>query len=242
MKYKILLIALLICNSADAQTKIGIEASCLATNTSVDVPGLIKDQGVRASSGFGYFLSFGASVQLGRRWALRLGPQFWKLAFSPKIYLDVYGGDDLIAKETGSLNYSGIYLRADCRWKYFFITGGFDISFHNSYSCDLVVTDKSGTVIEEQKGMKQSILTARFNNQFNILLGMGPCIPISSRLKLKGFLSGEIPWSSVYNSGIIVHQIYLPSGSQAPNAHVNVNYMPFFTYGLGVEYVFSKNE
>jgi hypothetical protein len=239
MKYRVLIIVILICNNVNAQRKIGVEASCLATNTTVDVPGLLKDHVQSASSGFGYFLSFGANLQLGKRLAIRVGPQFWKLAFSPEIKLGT-GNDYLIAQETGSLNYSGIYLRVDCRWDYIFITGGFDISYDNSYSCNRVISNKSGVMIKEENGANKSMLTNNFSDQFNILVGMGPSIPIGTRVKLKGFLAAEAPLSSVYNSGLIVQTMYVPSGKSAGKEHVNVNYMPFFTYGVGVEYIFSK--
>ncbi len=237
MKYGLLLSAFLISNCLCAQSKFGIESSYLATHTAIDVPGLLAAQVSKVTSGYGYFLSLGATMQINPKIIFRGGSSFWQLAFSPKIKV-LINNEDGIAKETGTINYSGIYLRMDRTWKYFFFTTGFDISFYNSYSCDLVVYDKSGKVVDEQKDRNYSIITSSFNNQFNLVFGIGPKIAIGSSLNLKGFLAGEIPMSSVYNSGLIVNQIYIPSGAQAPDAHVNLHYFPFLTYGIGVEYVF----
>jgi hypothetical protein len=239
MKHRFLLSALLISNCLCAQPKFGIESSYLATHTAVDVPGLLTTQVAKVNSGYGYFLSLGATMQLNRKITLRGGPSFWQLAFSPQINV-IVNNETGIAKESGRINYSGIYLRMDRTWKYFFFTTGFDISFHNSYSCDLVVYDKSGMVVEEQKERTYSILTNSFNNQFSLVLGIGPKLALGASLNLKGFLAGEIPAGSIYNSGLIVNQIYIPSGAQAPDAHINLNYFPFLTYGIGMEYVFHK--
>jgi hypothetical protein len=242
MNQRLFFTFLLLCNCCGfiySQSKIGFEFSYSGASTVVSVPGLFADVIKDAESGSGHFLSFGFSFKASEKITLRTGPNFWNLAFSPTVK-GTFNNQPAVAKQTGSLSYSGIYLRVDRTWPYFFLTGGFDISFANAYKGDLVVRDASGTVLSQQAGLSESILTQTFNNQFNLVLGLGPSIPLGKSFKLKGTLSAVVPFSSIYDSGVSVQQVYVSNGAPAPNAKVNLTYLPFISYGIGIEYQIPK--
>lgn len=83
-----------------------------------------------------------------------------------------------------------------------------------------------------------STFTNDFFNQANLVLGLGPSVPIGKHLKLRGNVSVVIPFSTIYDSGVVAKQVYINSGQPAPDAKVNLRYLPLISYGLNVSYSF----
>jgi hypothetical protein len=219
--------------------KVGIEFSYLGSSNTIDLPGLLTSTFEKVESGGGSNLSFGLTVKASDDILIRGGLCFISLPFRPTIKGTI-NNQPAFAKEDGNLNYSGIYLRVDRTWPYFYLTGGFDISFGNSYKSTLETRNASGTLLSRIDNGSKSILTNSFYNQFNLVLGLGPSIPIGKSLTLKGVIAGVVPFSAIYDSGLSVPQVYISTGAPAPNAKVNLRYLPFITYGINLEYKFGK--
>ncbi|MFM8743559.1 MAG: hypothetical protein ACKODM_09580 [Cytophagales bacterium] len=54
------------------------------------------------------------------------------------------------------------------------------------------------------------------------VLGLGSSVPIGKHLKLNGNVSVVIPFSTIYDSGVVTKQVYINSGQPAPDAKVNL--------------------
>ncbi|MFM7858063.1 MAG: hypothetical protein ACKO96_40640 [Flammeovirgaceae bacterium] len=201
------------------------------------MPGLLKDRFEQVEGGSGNFLSFGLTVKASDKITLRGGPAFWSMPFIPT-GKGTYNGTSALAKETGTLSFSGIYIRLDRNWDYFYLSGGFDFSFGKSYTNDLEIRNTAGTLLVKSNNQTTSIFTSDFYNQANLVLGLGPTIPVGKHFKLRGNLSAVIPFSTIYNSGVVAKQIYITSGQPAPDAKVNLRYLPFVSYGLSIAYSF----
>lgn len=227
----------MITTSTFAQSKVGLEFSFSGTSGSIDLPGLLKGNFERVDGGSGNFWSLGLTVRASEKVTLRGGPAFWAMPFIPTSK-GTYNGVDSLATETGTLRFSGLYLRIDRTWDFFYLSGGFDFSFGNSYNCDLEIRNTAGQVLLKANNQSKSILTNDFFNQANLVLGLGPTLPIGKHLKLRGNLSVVVPFSTIYDSGVVAKQVYINTGQPAPDARVNLRYMPFVSYGLNFSYSF----
>jgi hypothetical protein len=239
-KIFLFIICCLISNQLFGQ-KVGIEFSYLGSSNTIDLPGLLTSTFEKVESGGGSNLSFGLTVKANEDILIRGGLCFISLPFKPTIKGTI-NSQPAFAKEDGNLSYSGIYLRIDRTWQYFYLTGGFDISLGNSYKSTVETRNASGTLLSKIDNGSKSILTSSFYNQFNLVLGLGPSIPIGKSIILKGVIAGVVPFSAIYDSGLSVPQVYISTGAPAPNAKVNLRYLPFITYGINLEYKFGKKD
>lgn len=238
----ILLVAVLaVLNNEALSQKVGFEFTYQGSSNTIDLPGLLKSTFDKVESGGGSNVSFGLTIKASEIIRVRGGLCFISLPFKPTMN-GSYNSQPALITEDGKLSYTGIYLRVDRTWDYFYLTGGFDISIGNSYKSTLEIRNSSGALLSKSDNGSKSILTNNFYNQFNLVLGLGPSIPLGKSFVLKGVLAGVVPFSSIYDSGLSVPQIYIPSGAPAPNAQVNLRYMPFLTYGISLEYRFGKSE
>lgn len=220
-----------------SQSKVGVEFSFSGTSGSIDLPGLLKDNFDKVEAGGGSFLSFGLTLKASDKITVRGGPAFWSLPFIPTAK-GTYNGNPALATETGQIKFSGIYLRIDRTWNYFYLSGGFDFSFGNSYRNNLEIRNTTGALLLKLDNQTTSILTSDFYNQANLVLGLGPSIPIGKHLTLRGNLSVVVPFSTIYNSGVVAKQVYINTGKPAPDYNVNLRYLPFVSYGLNLAYNF----
>jgi hypothetical protein len=219
------------------QSKLGVEFSYSGTSGSIDLPGALKDKFTKVEGGEGNSLMIGLTLRASKKIILRGGLSFWEMPFAPSIE-GTLNGSPVIAKETAVLNFSGVYLRLDRPWRYFYLSGGFDFSFSNSFEGNVEIQSLNGTRISKVNNLTKSTLTSEFYNQANLILGLGPNIPIGNHFVLRGNLSIGVPLATIYDSGVVVQQIYINTGNAAPDAKVNLRYLPFVSYGLSVLYNF----
>lgn len=231
------LLFIFVTTSTFAQSKVGVEFSFSGTSGGIDLPGLLKDNFEKVEGGSGSYWSFGLTVKASDKITIRGGPAFWSMPFVPTAK-GTYNGTAALAKETGTLSFSGIYLRLDRTWDYFYLSGGFDFSFGKSYKSDLEIRNTTGQVLFRANNQTTSAFTNDFFNQANLVLGLGPSVPIGKHLKLRGNVSVVIPFSTIYDSGVVAKQVYINSGQPAPDAKVNLRYLPLISYGLNVSYSF----
>ena len=217
--------------------KMGIEFSYLGSSNTIDLPGLLTSTFEKVEAGTGSNFSFGLTAKASENVLIRGGLFFTRLPFKPTIKGTI-NNQTAYAKEDGVLSYTGIYLRVDRTWQYFYFTGGFDISIGNSYKSTLETRNSSGSLLSKIDNGSKSILTNSFYNQFNLVLGLGPSIPLGKTVNLKGIIAVAVPFSAIYDSGLSVPQVYISTGAPAPNARVNLRYLPFITYGFNLEYKF----
>jgi hypothetical protein len=220
-----------------SQSKLGVEFSYSGTSGSIDLPGALKDQFEKVEGGSGSAISFGLNVKASESITLRSGLAFWNMPFIPTIK-GTSNGSTVFAKETATLSFTGMYLRVDRTWKYFYLSGGFDFSFSNSYKGSIEIRNSNGTLLSKDDNLSKSTLTSTFYNQANLVLGLGPSIPLSKHFTLKGNISVVIPFATIYDSGVVLQQIYINTGKPAPDAKVNLRYLPFVSYGLSLAYSF----
>ncbi|MBC8111886.1 MAG: hypothetical protein H7Y04_12570, partial [Verrucomicrobia bacterium] len=190
------------------------------------------------SSGRGFDLGVGIVYKPSQKVSLRGGFRLWQWPFSFTINA-TRDGDAVKVIEVGKIRYSGLYVEADRTWKYFLISGGFNISFYNDHICDLTVRNSSGSVIEQKNNLSTSVVTSEFNQQVNLILGAGPLIPVGKNLQIKGMAYFVVPFSPVYD-GISVPTIQINPGGgtqSGGNAKVNIDFFPVFKYGIGLEYL-----
>lgn len=228
---------MMVVTSAFGQSKVGVEFSLSGTSGSIDVPGLLKQNFEKVDGGSGSFWSLGLTVRASEKITLRGGPAFWSMSFIPTAK-GTYNGVSSLATENGTLRFSGIYLRVDRTWDFFYLSGGFDFSFGNSYRSDLEIRNTAGQVLLKRNDQTTSILTSEFFNQSNLVLGLGPSFPLGKHVKVRGNLSVVIPFSTIYDSGVVAKQVYINSGQPAPDARVNLRYLPLISYGFNVSYSF----
>lgn len=236
----VLLLFLLSSSQLFSQT-IGVEFSYKGSSNSIDLPGLLQGTFDKVESGSGSNLSFGLNIKASDNISVSGGLTFWNIPFIPTIK-GTSNNQSIFTKEIGSLSYTGIYLRVERNWQYFYFGGGFDISVSNSYKSTLETRNASGVLISKSDNGNKSILTNEFNQQFNLVLGLGPRIPIGKSFAVKGLLGVVVPFSSIYDTGVSVPQIYLRTGAPAPDAKINLRYLPFLTYGITVEYRFGNKD
>lgn len=216
MKKTICLFAFLLPLSAlvSAQT-FSLETGFLGTYSQVAEPetAIFLEE---ANSGSGNDIYFGLVVGLNDKYALRGGVRSWVWPFEPTT--NTNDGGRVI--EEGRIRYSGVYLRLDRTWQYFFLTGGFDGALTNSYAANLSIEDQNGQTTVRQTGNDTSVLTDEFNNQFNFVLGLGPSLPLGDKFLVRGIAEFVMPFVSVYESG----------------EEDGFNFFPVFKYGIGLEY------
>jgi hypothetical protein len=229
-------ILLLVSTVSYAQPNIGIEFSFLGTNSNVIIPGLFSSTFDEVESGNGSDIGLGIDIGINEKLSFRGGFRNWKWPFIPTVNGEI-NNQDVKATETGKLHYSGIYLRLDRTWNYFFITGGFDISLANRYKNDLVIRNDSGSIISTENNREESILTDKFNNQFNLVLGLGPSIPIGDSFKVKGTVAVVVPFSPLYETGVTFQN---PAFQNSSPGKVDLDFFPVFKYGISVEYIFGQ--
>jgi len=82
---------------------------------------------------------------------------------------------------------------------------------------------------------EESILTDKFNNQFNLVLGLGPSIPIGDAFKIKGTVAVVVPFSPLYEAGVTFQNPAFSSPGK-----VDLDFFPVFKYGISVEYIFGQ--
>jgi hypothetical protein len=211
----------------------------LRTNSTISVPGLMAPMFDQVTSGNGFDFSLGAELGSGEKAKFRGGFKTWAWPFNhtAKGKID---NQEVRATETGHLRYNGIYMKVDRAWKYFFLTGGFDISFSARYKNDLVVRTPTGAIIGKENNRTTSVLTDKFNNQVNLALGLGPTIPLGKNLRLKGFIEAVLPFSPLYETSITVPTFVInQNGSTSQGTgKVNLDFFPVYRYGVGLSYVF----
>lgn len=222
---------------ANAQ-KTAFRFSYSGTSSKVVVPRLFSDVFDEAGSGGGNDLSLGFVFGAHKKVSFGVGYRKWKWPFSFTAN-GTYNNEDVKATESGHLHYSGTYLRIDRNLKHFFFTGGFDISFANKYKNSLVVKDLTGDILVRENNRTKSILTEKFNNQFNLVLGLGPILNVGKKTLLKGDISFVVPFSPIYDTGVKVPQVYL-NGSSAPDAKVDFDFFPVFKFGFAIEHRFGN--
>jgi hypothetical protein len=192
-----------------------LEAGYQATAGRVSVPASQEYLFEEASSRFGNDLFLGLVVEINDEFALKGGLRSWMWPLD----VTINSTDGLTSIEDGELRQSGFYFRLDRNWQYFFITGGFDVSVINSYQAKLSIDDDGQTVLT-QRDNEISILTEEFNNQFNVVVGMGPSFPVSEKLKIRGLVELVAPLVPMYDTG----------------EDDNLYFFPVFKLGVGVEY------
>jgi hypothetical protein len=224
---------LVISLSATGQNRTGLELSLLGTYSNIVVPGALSSRFDEAKSGLGNDIAFGVEVPFSyNKLAFRTGLRSWSFPFDHQHTQRRSSGPDVVISEEGNIRYTGIYLRLDRTWERFFVTGGFDISVANTYRNDYTMSEKSGKVIRREENRKESVLTDNFRNQINLVLGAGPTFPLGEKSRLKATLAIVVPFSSMYDSGVRLKQIYVPSGSPAPDGEPNLHFFPVFKFGL----------
>jgi hypothetical protein len=232
------LLAILVSTVGLSQSKLGFEFAYNGYSNSVSVPRLMSYV-TSMASGSGTSTYYGLTLTASEKITLRSGVAFWNMPFSPTVK-GTAGGQTTTANETGTLSYSGMYFRIDRTMPYFFFTGGFDWSFTTSFQGSY--TAVSGTGITTTKsGNDESILTDDFNNQFNLVFGLGPAIPIGKHLMLRGHLSAVVVVRGIYDSGVTAtNLIYINTGAPAPDdTDVDLHYFPFVSYGFSLQYTFA---
>ncbi len=217
---------------------LSLETGYHGTSSQIVVPGLFETVFDEANSGNGNDFHLGLIVGFNDEVAFRGGFRTWAWPFET-ISNGEINNEDVKAFEDGRIRYSGIYLRLDRTWNYFFLTGGFDISLTNSYTADLIIEDENGQTTLNETDNDVSVLADAFNNQVNLVLGLGPSIPIKDKFRIKAFAEIVVPFVPIYETGVTVPQIQInPNGStsSAPDADVNLDFIPVFKYGIGLEY------
>lgn len=119
----------------NSTSRFGIEVPVGIVNTRIDLPRLMTDLIQKVESGNGYDIGIGITYQNAGYFNLRAGFHAWSVPFKPTINLPPDQTNDYVV-EDGLLTYCGMYFRSEFGTKYFFIGGGFDISFANKYKAD----------------------------------------------------------------------------------------------------------
>lgn len=219
------------------QSKLGLELSYLGTSGSVDLPGALSDRFEKVEGGAGSAISLGLIIRANEKVRFIGGFKQWNMPFMPTV-IGTFNGNSARLKEKAILSYTGIYLRLERTWSYFYLSGGFDFSLSNSYNGEVEIRSETGTLLSKQENLTRSSLTSDFYNQSNLFLGLGPQIPLGKHFSMKGNISIALALSSIYDSGVSIQQIYINTGKPAPNAEVNLQYLPFVSYGLTLAYNF----
>lgn len=236
-KQIVILIVTLIGFSANAQNKgIGVELPISITNTSIDLPRLLTNQITAVEGGSGVDIGIGLTYDNFNNLNLRGGFHFWNAPFKPTVNVGRNNDDDYVI-EDGKLSYYGVYLRAEYGTKFFFIGGGFDFSFANSYSADREYYENN-VLIGTESNLDNSILTDKFNNLFNIVINAGFKIPIQEQYIIKPYLSLGVSANGIYPGDQItdiVNTPFLRVYYDEPQT-VDLQNVPIVGYGISFEY------
>jgi hypothetical protein len=238
MKKTILLLLLTstILEMKGQDTRIGIELPISITNTSIDLPRLLTGQIPAVEGGQGIDIGLGLTYENSNNLNLRGGFHFWNVPFKPTVNVRNNNDDDYVI-EDGVLSYYGVYLRAEYGTKFFFIGGGFDFSFANSYKTDREYYENN-QLIGSEKNLDSSVLTDEFSNLFNIVANIGFKLPLHENLILKPYLSVGASFGSIYPTDKvtdIVNTPYLRVYYDEPQT-IDLQYIPIVGYGISFEY------
>lgn len=223
---------------------------CIAQNLNIDIgvhkinstillPGALDELFEEVSSGTGYDIHLGAALQVDYDLVVRAGLRTWNVPIE-SITNGYLNGSSIKAHEIAIVQYSGIYLRLNKQKKHFFFTGGIDLSLSTSFEGSLIIKDDYGQTIFSERNTENSILTDNFYNQLNLVLGMGPIIPLNDKITLKGFAELVISTRPIYNTGVSVADTHFTSNGLEPSGsytNVNLSYFPLIKYGIGIGYL-----
>lgn len=199
-----------------AQNKFGFDIPIYFSKSLVSVPGVFSS--IEASGGGGTDFGLGMYLKVSESFKLKGGIHFWNKIFNPS-HTGEYtvNGSNVDGKieEEGKLRYVGLYILANYEKEVFFIGGGFDIAFSNSYKSDIYLYNSNDELIAESKGNNESFLTDTFNNQFDLLLNLGFKIKVTDRITLKPSSFFTIPVSKLFDTNVTVYNPVYGESSEA---------------------------
>lgn len=176
-------------NSQLHGSRLGIEFPLYASYGFVSYPEQLNVVIITTSNGFGYDVGTGVRFNALPSLSLHAGIHFWNKRFHS--YYLAYDSNQnppqtYNVDEYGTIHYMGMYATADYEVSNVVVGGGFIFSFWNMYRADYRIKNSSGAVINNDSNVSQSILTDKFNNQFDFTMHFGYKFSLfNKQLKLK---------------------------------------------------------
>lgn len=226
----IFILTILLTSLLSAQNNFGIDVPLYLTKSIVLVPGAFST--IEGTGGNSSDLGIGVYYNVSESFKLKGGIHFWNKIFNPthsgQFTLNGNNMEGQI-KEEGEISYGGLYILGTLEREIFFIGGGFDIAFSNSYKSKINIYDSNNQLIAESDNNEESFLTDQFNSQFDLLLNFGFKIKLSDRVMLRPSMLVTIPFSPIFDSNITV---YNPVKGESGEAAFNVLLLK---YGISAE-------
>lgn len=175
----------------------GIEIPLYATYGFVSYPEQLNSAIITTSNGFGYDIGIGARYTAMPSLTLHAGFHFWDKRFH-SYYLAVDPNQNppqtYNVDEYGTIHYMGMYATTDYEVSNVVVGGGFAFSFWNTYRADYRIKNTSGSIVNDDSNVDQSILTDKFNNQFDFIIHFGYKFSLfKKQLKLKPMFQYTMP-------------------------------------------------
>jgi hypothetical protein len=210
------------------QGTVGLEFSAAASYSQVMAPTNYPDKITDINSGIGNDFSVGMAIAVNSNFSLGFGFRRWVMPFNSEFVEDM-GDLVLLRNEDGKIRYAGVYLKAERSWRYFYLTGGLDLSLTQKYNMDMVERDDgSYSVWNHQNNLHDSNLIKDFKNQVNVVLGAGPLIPIGKSIELKPLVAFMVALK--------------PVGQPYAYTADSFKFSPMFKMGASMVYKFHRKE
>lgn len=189
-----------------SQDKYGLDLQIFYSKSDILIPEYFSR--IEATGSGGYDLGIGLFHMASSVTKIKGGIHLWTKSFNP-----IYSGEFTInnihltgkLKEEGRISYYGIYILATYERKKYFIGGGLDFSFSQTYKSDIYIYDDKGNLYSEVEDNDKSFLTEKFNPQFDLLLNLGLKIRISELVQMRPSFEFSIPVLRLFNTGVTVY-------------------------------------
>lgn len=188
----------------------------------VNYPNLLNDLYRSDNPGFGFDVGVGLKVRVKKGFIFRTGVNFRNKGFKASAEnLQVQVADDslnniylLFFRETARLYYPGLYVNFGHEWKYFFLSGGINVSPFSFYrgsnsfelynTAGLLVAQGSDNAARHSFLVHDLISTPQrprnFNMQADVHFMFGGNLKISPRIVLKPCIQYTVPLLPLYYS------------------------------------------
>lgn len=200
---------------------LALEAPLFGTYNFVNYPNLLNDLYRSDNSGFGFDVGLGIKVRLKKGFIFRTGINFRNKGFKASAdNLPVQMAEDsfnvylLFFREKAQLFYPGVYVNFGHEWKYFFLSGGLNLSpfsfYRGSYSLELYNSGGQLVGKANESRARHSFLVhdlistpqspRNFNMQADIHFMFGGNLKVAPRVVLKPCIQYTVPLIPLYYS------------------------------------------
>ena len=221
---------------------LAVELAAFATHNFVNYPNLLNDLYRSDNPGFGYDVGLGFKVRIKRGLIFRAGFNFRNKGYKATgenvkvgIIDDTTGSLYLLSfNEKAQLNYPGFFFNFGHEWKYFFISGGLNLSpfsfYRGDYNYAIYTTLGQLVASRQEKNVGYSYLVhelistpkepRNFNFQTDVQFSFGGNFSVSKNLALKPCIQYSVPLIPLYysnqyvNAGTSQQQMLNVSGYQ----------------------------